>query len=109
MVNQKISLQDVNQTSIALIPKCKRLVRLGDVRPINLCNVVYKIVAKLLANRLINILDEIIFPTQSAFVPGRLIIDNMLIAYEILHSTATSNNIYMALKLDMSKAYNWIE
>lgn len=69
----------------------------------------YKILAKVLANRLKGILDEIISPTQSAFILGRLITDNILIAYEMLHSLTNrcqGQNRYMVIKLDMSKAYD---
>lgn len=59
---------------------------MGDFRPISLCNVVYKIIAKVLTNSLKLILNDINFPTQNVFIPGRLIIDNVLLAYEILHT-----------------------
>lgn len=110
-MNQKIRLHEVNQTFITLIPKGKHPVKLEDFRPICLCNVIYKIVAKLLANRLKNILDEVISLTQSTFVLGKLITNNMLIAYEILHSITTrlkGNKRYMTLELDMSKTYDRI-
>ncbi|KAL0283311.1 UNVERIFIED_CONTAM: hypothetical protein Sradi_7233300 [Sesamum radiatum] len=72
-------------TSIALIPKVDNPSRWTDFRPISLCNVSNKICSKILNDRLAKLLPDIVSPTQSGFVAGRLISDNILLAQELSH------------------------
>ena len=89
MVNDFLSSgildQRLNMTNICLIPKTERPTRMTELRPISLCNVGYKIISKVLCQRLKVCLPSLILETQSAFVPGRLISDNILIAQEMFH------------------------
>ena len=75
----------LNRTNIVFIPKKSEVISMTDLRPISLCNVIFKIASKLLANRLKKLLDGVVSETQNAFVPGRSITDSILIAHEVLH------------------------
>ncbi|XP_030479471.2 uncharacterized protein LOC115696725 [Cannabis sativa] len=101
--------RDLNKTNIVLIPKKKQPQVMNDLGPISLCNVVYKIISKVLAIRIKQVLPFVISDNQSSFIPGRLISDNITIAFEIMHylkRKRSGKEGYMALKLDMSKAYD---
>jgi hypothetical protein len=104
--------EGVNDTTIVLIPKVQHPETLKEYRPISLCNVVYKIVTKCLVNRLHPILDGIILESQSAFIPGRLITDNALIAFECIHAIQqdnTNRTNFCAYKLDLAKSYDCVD
>ena len=111
-LNSRIMVLEINHTNIVLILNVKNPEKMTDFRPISLCNVMYKIISKVLANRLKRVLPHIISSTQSAFVPGRLITDNILVAYETLHAMhgrKKAKKGSLALKLDINKAYDRVE
>ena len=104
---------DLNSTNVVLIPKKENASSMKHLRPIALCNVLYRIMAKVLANRLKEVLPSLISENQSAFIQNRVITDNVLIAFEMIHHMSRKKHGRVgevALKLDISKAYdrvNW--
>ena len=79
-------VRSANSTHIVLIPKMAQSEYLHNFRPISLCNVSYKLVAKIIANWLQSLLPDLISPNQANFVPGRHIQDNIYIAQELIHT-----------------------
>lgn len=112
ILNEDADFGELNHTLIALIPKVSEPSCVTDFRPISLCSVLYKMISKTIVNRLKLILPRLILEEKSAFVPGRQITDNVLIAFEFMHhigKTRSGSHGLMALKLDMSKAYDRVE
>lgn len=104
-INDMAFPANLNDTTIVLIPKKEEAESMKDLRPIALCNVLYKIIAKVPSNRLRNILPE----NQSTFVPKRSITNNVLVAFELLHYMRQKKrgaDGEVAVKLDVSKAYD---
>lgn len=90
---------------VVLIPKSHNPQSMKDFRTIILCNVVYKVTSKVISNRMRIILPDIISPNQSEFVPNRIISDNMLLAYVVIHYLQRRCGVgYTTLKLDMITA-----
>jgi len=101
----------LNETNIYLIPKCENPDSMKDLGPY-LCNVLYKMASKFLANRLKGCLDKCVSLEQSSFIEGRSIVDNALIATETIHAMKRKTKGWrgeITLKIDISKAYDCVD
>ena len=101
----------LNETLISLIPKCQNPESLSNYRPIILCNSIYKVVTKTKVVRIRPLLDRFISHVQSAFVPRRRGLDNIIIAQELIHSldSKKGGDGFMTIKVDLVKANNCLE
>lgn len=104
-----VLLREVSQTNVTLIPKVPNPESMNQLRPISLCRFLYKIISKVLTNRLQPFIDGIISEEQSAFIPGRQIQDNITVAHEVFHflkHKKVGPKSSVAVKLDLNKAYD---
>ena len=100
----------INATILSLIPKTENAEKMKDFRPIACCNLLYKVISKVLANRLKVIFPDAVEPNQSAFITGRLLQENVLLASELVngyHKTSTTQR--SAIKFDISKAFDTVK
>lgn len=98
--------KELNVSKIALLPKTEDRSRIKNFRPISLLNTLYKVIAKIYANRMKPMLHHWILPSQTGFVPNRCILDNIFLAFETLDWTLESNQKIIMLLLDFEKAYD---
>ncbi|KAK2651365.1 hypothetical protein Ddye_011221 [Dipteronia dyeriana] len=102
-------VKEVNHSFINLIPKRLNPKTLGDFRPISLVIAMYKVLSKMLTNRLKRVLNSIIGDYQMAFVNDRQNMDSFVIAEEIIHDWKSSNEEGLLLKIDFEKAYDSVD
>jgi hypothetical protein len=91
---------------ISLIPKLKDVRNIRQFRPICVLNVDYKWFTKTLTTRLTPYADKLISKNQTAFIPGRFILEGVITLHEILHELRVSETKGVILKLDFEKAYD---
>ncbi|CAN1338383.1 Transposon TX1 uncharacterized 149 kDa protein [Linum perenne] len=104
-------LPALNHIWLTLIPKISDPRSMKDLRPIGLCTVAYKIISKIITGHLSQILPRVVNESQNGFIKNRSITDNILLAHELIHhfKCHASDQYYMALKIDMEKAYDRVE
>jgi hypothetical protein len=97
---------NTNSTFLALIPKDSNPSSFSRFRPISLCNVSYKLITKIIANRIKPLLHKLISPNQSGFVEKRQMIDNIILVQEAIHSSRERGDQGMIIKIDMANAFD---
>ncbi|XP_042032272.1 uncharacterized protein LOC121778967 [Salvia splendens] len=102
-------LRRINTTVVSLIPKTSSNPKVRDYRPIPWCNVIYKVITKIISKRIGPSLLKFVNQAQSAFIPGRNIMDNVYLAHELLKGYMVKRSTpRFAVKIDLRKAYDTI-
>nr|GEV31559.1 hypothetical protein [Tanacetum cinerariifolium]GEV60443.1 hypothetical protein [Tanacetum cinerariifolium] len=105
-----ILLKELNHTITALIPKVAAPLRVNDFRLISCCNFLFKCISKIISNRIKGSLADLVSPNQSAFVPGRRILDNILLTQELMYNYHVDRGpARCAFKVDIQKAYDTMD
>ncbi|KAJ9536675.1 LOW QUALITY PROTEIN: hypothetical protein OSB04_un000148 [Centaurea solstitialis] len=102
--------KELNHTLICLLPKTPNASSVSDFRPISCCSVLYKCISKVVVNRIKPFLDGLVDRSQSAFIPGRRIVDNILMAHELVVGYHLNvGEPRCAFKIDLRKAYDMVD
>ncbi len=103
-------LKQINHSTIALIPKSATANSAADYRPISCCNVTYKVISKILAGRLGHVLNDVISPSQNAFLGGRRMADNINLMQELLRNYGRKRvSPRCTIKIDFKKAFDTVQ
>lgn len=98
-------LRETNTTFVTLIPKVLETESLKDYRPISLCNLLYKFITKIMANKLKKVVSSIVRPNQTTFIKGRSIVENIMVCHEVVRGFEIGNHNPVAIiKIDLKKS-----
>ena len=102
-------LHSLNFGTIILLPKCNDAKQIQQYRPIYLLNVSFKIFTKVATNRIVKVAQKVIKPSQTAFLPGRNIMEGAIILHETLHELHRKKQDGIIFKIDFEKAYDKVK
>ena len=106
LYHNMLNLRRLNHATVVLVPKKEEMVRMSDLRPISLLNRSFKIVTKVIVNKLGHVLDNLIDPAKSEFIRGRNILDSVATTHEVIFRRKIARKESFLLKLDPEKAYD---
>lgn len=98
-----------NCSFLVLIPKKTNPSKISDYQPISLVGCIYKVLSKVLANRMKKVIDSLISETQSALIVGRKILDRVLVANEIIDKARKNKKEVILFKMDFEKVYHFVD